>query len=76
MSMAFLSIPLVVFFVFVAPMWLWLHYRSKRQVVTGLSEDDAQQMQALAERVKVLQTRIHALECILDEDGSDWRQRS
>lgn len=35
MSMAFLSVPLVVFLLFVAPLWLWLHYRSKRQVGEG-----------------------------------------
>lgn len=75
MSMAFLSIPLVVFLVFVAPMWLWLHYRSQRQLAKGLNGDENEQMQALAVRVSALQSRIHSLECILDKESSDWRTR-
>lgn len=75
MTMAFLSIPLVVFLVFVAPIWLWLHYRSNRHAVKGLNGQEGEQLQALAERVKKLQIRIHSLESILDEESSDWRAR-
>ncbi|MDD1794838.1 envelope stress response membrane protein PspB [Enterovibrio makurazakiensis] len=75
MSMAFLSIPLVVFLVFVAPLWLWLHYRSKRQVGQGLSGDEFEQLQALADRAEALQDRIHSLERILDEEAPNWRHK-
>ncbi|PKF50543.1 envelope stress response membrane protein PspB [Enterovibrio nigricans] len=75
MSMAFLSIPLVVFLVFVAPLWLWLHYRSKRQVGQGLSSDEFEQLQALADRAEVLQSRIESLERILDEEAPNWRHK-
>lgn len=75
MSMAFLSIPLVIFFIFVAPLWLWLHYRSKRQVGQGLSGDEFEQLQALANRAESLQDRIYSLERILDEEAPNWRHR-
>lgn len=75
MSMAFLSVPLVVFLLFVAPLWLWLHYRSKRQVGQGLSGDDYEQLHALAERASSLQKRIDTLERILDAESPQWRQR-
>lgn len=75
MSMAFLSVPLVVFLVFVAPLWLWLHYRSKKQVGQGLSGDEFEQLQTLAERAESLQERIHSLERILDVEAPNWRQR-
>lgn len=75
MSMAFLSIPLVVFLVFVAPLWIWLHYRSKRQLAKGLTGQEYEQMQVLADKVNTMQTRIHSLEKILDEESSDWRHK-
>ncbi len=30
MSALFLAIPLTIFVLFVAPIWLWLHYSNKR----------------------------------------------
>ncbi len=76
MSMAFLSVPLVVFLLFVAPLWLWLHYRSKRQVGEGLSGDDIQKLQELAERAEQLQRRVGSLERILDAEVPEWRRNN
>ncbi|MFT7653085.1 MAG: phage shock protein B, partial [Candidatus Azotimanducaceae bacterium] len=33
-------VPAVIFMVFVAPAWLFLHYRSKQQVASVLSETE------------------------------------
>ncbi|WP_434359812.1 envelope stress response membrane protein PspB [Parasalinivibrio latis] len=76
MSMAFLSVPLVVFLLFVAPLWLWLHYRSKRQVGEGLSGDDVQKLQELADRAERLQKRVGSLERILDAEVPEWRRNN
>ncbi|TMO90876.1 envelope stress response membrane protein PspB, partial [Pseudoalteromonas sp. S3178] len=35
-----LMAPLIIFMVIVAPLWLILHYRSKKQVSQGLSEHE------------------------------------
>lgn len=40
MSMGFIVGPLIVFMIFVAPLWLLLHYRSKKHSSEGLSGDD------------------------------------
>lgn len=75
MSMAFLSVPLVLFCIFVAPIWLFLHYRSKRMVGQGLSGEDFQLLHSLTERAEKLQQRVDTLERILDVESPNWRQR-
>lgn len=76
MSMAFFSIPLMVFLVFVAPLWLWLHYRSKRQLAQGLNREDAEKFETLIRRSEILQSRVENLERILDAEAPNWRHRS
>ncbi len=75
MSMAFFSIPLMVFLVFVAPLWLWLHYRSKRQLAQELTREDAEKMEMLSRKAEVLQSRMENLERILDIEAPTWRQK-
>ena len=74
-SAAFLTVPLVIFCVFVAPIWLLLHYRSKRQIGKGLNQDDAERLNALVERTDILQKRVRVLERILDDEAPSWRDR-
>jgi len=45
-------VPFVMFMIFVAPLWLILHYRSKKQVSQGLSEHEHRQLLELAQRPK------------------------
>ncbi len=40
MSAFFLVGPVIVFLIFVAPLWLFLHYRSKRKTDSALSSQD------------------------------------
>lgn len=74
MSSFFIAGPLIVFLIFVAPLWLFLHYRSKRQASRGLSNDELQRLQALSETADKLQGRISTLESILDEESPGWRR--
>ncbi|MCG3728282.1 envelope stress response membrane protein PspB [Vibrio cincinnatiensis] len=73
MASFFIAGPLVVFLIFVAPLWLLLHYRSKRKVDSGLSEEEYQQLQTLSEQAKGLQQRVETLEKILDKEAPTWR---
>jgi len=67
--------PLIIFLIFVAPLWLFLHYRSKRKSEMGLSEEDNQRLQALSVKAESMQTRIDTLERILDAETPNWRRR-
>ena len=75
MSMGFISVPLVVFMVIVAPLWLILHYRSKRQAGEGLSGEDQKKLETLVARAEDMQERIVTLERILDAEVPRWRQK-
>ncbi|KGK16876.1 envelope stress response membrane protein PspB [Vibrio navarrensis] len=68
--------PLIVFLIFVAPLWLFLHYRSKRKASSGLSNVDLQRLESLSERAESLQNRLETLERILDAETPDWRRRN
>ncbi|QXO18527.1 envelope stress response membrane protein PspB [Vibrio ostreae] len=73
MATFFLAGPLVVFLIFVAPLWLLLHYRSKRKAANGLSQEDYEALQGLSDKAKGLQDRINTLERILDAESPNWR---
>ncbi|WP_425271619.1 envelope stress response membrane protein PspB [Salinivibrio costicola] len=55
---------------------LLLHYRSKRQVEQGLSGQDYETLQQLAQRAEKLQARVDNLERLLDAEAPQWRQRA
>jgi phage shock protein B len=74
--MAWIEGPLIVFLVVVVPVWLILHYRSKRS-----SSPNADALGADGEVTELWQTarrmeeRIRTLERILDADTPSWRGR-
>lgn len=70
------GVTLIVFMVFVAPIWLILHYRSKKQVSQGLSETELKSLQNLSEKAALMADRIETLESILDAEAPDWRSRA
>lgn len=74
MSSFLIAGPLIVFLIFVAPLWLFLHYRSKRKSENGLSEQDFQKLQTLSQRAEKMQSRVDNLERILDAEAPNWRQ--
>jgi len=67
--------PVIIFMVIVAPIWLILHYRSKRQVSQGLSEEEYIQLSDLSEMADKMADRIKTLEAILDAETPDWRSK-
>ena len=73
---AMLVRPLVIFMIFVAPIWLILHYRSKKQVNQGLSAEEQASLQSLAEQAEKMSDRIQTLEAILDSEAPEWRNRA
>lgn len=73
MSALFLAIPLTIFVLFVAPIWLWLHY-SNRRSAGELSNNDMQRLQQLTQEAQRMRERVQALEAILDAEHTNWRQ--
>ena len=74
MSALFLAIPLTIFVLFVAPIWLWLHYSNRQNRGGDLSQGDLQRLQQLTGDAKKMRERIQALEAILDAEHPNWWQ--
>ncbi|MFT5236073.1 MAG: phage shock protein B [Shewanella sp.] len=75
MDMDILMAPIIIFLIIVAPIWLILHYRSKRQVSQGLTEEEYAQLNELITRADKMAQRIDTLEAILDTEAPQWRTR-
>ncbi|GGE85216.1 envelope stress response membrane protein PspB [Pseudoalteromonas gelatinilytica] len=70
-----LMAPIIVFMVVVAPLWLILHYRSKKQVNQGLSEHEHRQLLELAQKADKMAERVETLEALLDQEAPQWRRK-
>ncbi|WP_028110534.1 MULTISPECIES: envelope stress response membrane protein PspB [Ferrimonas] len=73
--MGLLIAPLIIFLLIVAPIWLILHYRSKKQLAQGLSEEEYQQLNQLLTRADKMSERIQTLEALLDQESPEWRTK-
>jgi phage shock protein B len=72
---ALITTPLIIFLIFVAPLWLVLHYRSIKRTSKGLSQEDRDRLEALTERANAMSERVQTLEKILDDDSPGWREK-
>ncbi|WP_213714571.1 envelope stress response membrane protein PspB [Cedecea lapagei] len=72
MTALFLAIPLTIFVLFVAPIWLWLHY-SNRPDAGQLSQSEQQRLAQLIDEARQMRERIQSLEQILDAEHPNWR---
>ena len=71
----FFFVPMVLFLVIVAPIWIVMHYRSVNRSSRSLSEDDRESIDTMLVTVDKLNERIASLEAILDADHPNWRQQ-
>jgi len=69
-------VPTLVFIVFVLPVWLFMHYRTKQHALSSLSETEREEIQQLANNSQRMLDRIDTLEAILDEESPNWRKRN
>ncbi len=71
----FAFVPTLLFTVVVAPLWILMHYRSKRRLQGTLSEDERAELERLTEIAERMGERVETLEAILDAETPDWRRR-
>ena len=75
MTAAFITGPVIVFLIFVAPLWLFLHYRGKRKSEHGLTSEDFERLESLTVKAESLKKRVDTLERILDSESPSWRHK-
>ncbi|MBJ3813615.1 envelope stress response membrane protein PspB [Shimwellia pseudoproteus] len=75
MSALLLAVPLTIFVLFVAPIWLWLHYSNRAERGSQLSQNERARLAQLSEEAQKMRERINALEQILDAGHPGWRNQ-
>lgn len=68
--------PTLLFLIFVAPIWIIMHYRSKNRAQTSLTNDERDELERLSEAAENMRERIDTLESILDSESPEWRRRA
>lgn len=67
-----LMVPMVVFCVMVAPIWIIVHYWSRRKNGTT-SAEDKHKIEELLGMAATMESRLQTLESILDKRHPNWR---
>jgi phage shock protein B len=75
MADSIVFVPLILFTLFVAPIWVIMHYKTMGKKLGGLTEAEHAQMEELEELAERMEERIRTLESILDAETPDWRKR-
>ena len=63
------------FMVIVLPFIVIMHYTTKWKATKGLSDDEHQMLEALWKESQAMQSRVNALETILDAQVPGWRKQ-
>jgi len=74
-NVAAFFVPTILFIIFVLPLWLFMHYRTKQRADVALTHAERDDLQALTLSADRMLRRIDTLESILDEESPGWRQR-
>ena len=59
----------------ILPLVIVLHYVTKWKDAKGLTKEDEKMLEDIWESAQKMESRINALETILDEQAPDWRKR-
>lgn len=70
-----LFVPVIVFLVIVAPIWIIAHYITRWRQTRMLSSEDEKLLAELWGSVDKMESRINTLERILDAEVADWRKQ-
>jgi phage shock protein B len=65
----------ILFVTIVLPLVVVLHYVTKWKEAKGLTNEDEKMLEDIWESAQKMESRINALETILDEQAPDWRKR-
>ena len=64
-----------IFMTVVLPIFLIMHYVTKWKATKGLSDDEQRLLEDLWKDGQAMQSRLNALETILDAEVPDWKKK-
>ena len=65
----------IIFMTVIVPLFVVMHYTTKWKATKGLSDDEHQMLEDLWKEGQAMQSRVNALETILDSEVPDWRNK-
>ena len=65
----------IIFLTVVVPFVVIMHYTTKWKATRGLSEDEQRILEDLWKEGQAMQSRVNALETILENEVPDWRKK-
>ncbi|HJR69949.1 MAG TPA: envelope stress response membrane protein PspB [Gammaproteobacteria bacterium] len=65
----------LIFLTIVVPVVVIMHYTTKWKSIKGLSDDEHKMLEDLWKESQGMQSRVNALETILDSEVPDWRHK-
>ena len=65
----------IIFMTVVVPFIVIMHYSTKWKATRGLSDDEHKMLEDLWKESQAMQSRVNALETILDNEDPDWRKK-
>jgi phage shock protein B len=65
----------IIFMTVVLPIVVVMHYVTKWKATKGLSDDEQRLLEDLWKDSQAMQSRVNALETILDGEVPDWRKK-
>lgn len=66
---------IAIFLVIVLPLTIIMHYVTKWKATKGLSDEEQRMLEDLWKDSQSMQSRLNALETILDAQVPDWRKK-
>jgi phage shock protein B len=75
-ALGILFVPAVLFMVIVAPLWLIFHYVTVWKTQRNAGRADQGAVNAMSDTARRLESRIAALEKLLDAEAPGWRGKA
>lgn len=72
----FLFVPTILFFTVLGPIWVTLHYTTKRREAKTLLSEESESLEALLNAADRMEKRIDTLEKILESDDANWKDKT
>ncbi|HJL61222.1 MAG TPA: envelope stress response membrane protein PspB [Pseudomonadales bacterium] len=71
----FIFVPVLLFLIIVAPIWIIMHYKSVGKTADGLTSGERAELEEMIEVADKMASRIETLEAILDVESPEWREQ-
>lgn len=74
--LSLLFVPTILFLTVLGPIWVVMHYTTKRREAKTLLAEEEEALNGLLDAADRMEERIASLEKILDADTPDWKKDS